>query len=103
MPTGHIGNGNYFSIYVVPLVFKRTTPSVSVSSLLGGTLFNAYGTNASGGQFLWSGNLSIDTGMSGNLGVGISNTLSGSTYGGAGTCVLMILAANQYIRFSAEL
>ena len=103
MGIGQIGNGNAFAYVAVPLVYKRTVPTVTLSSLAGGTIFSAYGTNASGGSFPWSGNLSVDTTMTGNLGVDIQNTLGNSTAGGAGTCVFMILRANQYIQFSAEL
>ena len=103
MPTGQIANGNSFAFNVIPFVFKRTTPTVSLSSLAGGTLFSAYGTNASGGTFPWSGNITVDTGGSGNLGVALSSALTGSSAGGAGTCVNIILRANQYIQFSAEL
>jgi len=103
MATGQIGYGTQFNTSLIPLVFKRTTPSVSVSNLAGGSLFSAYGTNASGSTFPWSGNITIDTGMTGNLGVDIYNTLGNTTAGGAGTCVNILLRANQYIQFSAEL
>jgi hypothetical protein len=103
MATGQIGYGTQFNASLVPLVFKRTTSSVSVSNIAGGSLFSAYGTNASGSTFPWSGNISIDTGMTGNLGVDIYNILGNTTAGSAGTCVNIILRANQYIQFSAEL
>jgi hypothetical protein len=103
LPTGQIGNGNSFTFTILPLVFKRTTPSVTLSTTSGLSLFSAYGTNASGSTFPWSAALTVDTGMSGNLGVDIYTTLSGSGSGGAGTCVNLILRANQYIQISAEL
>jgi len=103
MGIGQIGNGNGFTYAAVPLVYKRTTPTVSLSSLAGGTIFSAYGTNASGGTFPWSGNITVDTSMTGNLGVDLQSALGNSTSGGAGTCVYVILRANQYIQFSAEL
>jgi len=103
MGMGQIGNGNGFTYAAVPLVYKRTTPTVSLSSLAGGTIFSAYGTNASGGSFPWSGNITVDTSMTGNLGIDLQSALGNSTAGGAGTCVYVILRANQYIQFSAEL
>jgi hypothetical protein len=103
LPVAQIGYGNFFQYTFTPFVYKRTTPTVTLSSATGGSLFSAYGTNQAGGSFPWTGNLTVDSGGTGNLGIQVYSSLTGSSAGGAGTCVYVILRANQYIQFSAEL
>ena len=103
IPTAHIISGPAWTFSAVPRVQKRTVPTVSLSNSSGSSMFSSYGTNASGAGFLWSGSLAVDTGSSGNIGIQIDSTLSGTGAGSPGSSVHNILRANQWIRFSAEL
>jgi hypothetical protein len=103
IPTAHIISGPAWTLSAVPRVQKRTVPTVSLSNSSGSSMFSSYGTNASGAGFLWSGSLVVDTASSGNMGIQIDSTLSGTGAGSPGSSVHNILRANQWIRFSAEI
>ena len=101
--TSYIYGGNSVYINIPWRVAKRATPSISLSTTVGSDLFSCYGTNTSAGSFPWTGSMAVDTTATGDVASVAYSLLTGSSAGGAGTCVLTSLKANQWLSISSEL
>jgi len=101
--TGSNYNNSDFSLSVKLSVEKRTDSIAVSTSADGGTLFTAYGTNASGSTYPWETSSPTINKRGNRHSVAYSHNITGSSAGGAGTAVMAYLRTNQYINISAEL
>ena len=101
--TGTNYNNSDFSLSVKLSVEKRADSIAVSTSADGGTLFTAYGTNASGSTYPWQTSSPTINKTGNRHSVQYSHNITGSSAGGPGTAVMAFLRTNQYIDISAEL